>query len=121
MTPERLAEIRDLYSDALEGFECCGKHVIEAFGETLAEVDRLRRWKSGATEVLAEWENVWAAADEPGRLGESKAKATAAEVDRLLAQVKAVRQLATVAQQERVPVPADLILDRLASGDDRDD
>ena len=60
-----------------------------------------------------------ASAARPGQLG--RLEQIAAEIDRLLAQVKAVRQLATVAQQERVPVPADLILDRLASGDDRDD
>lgn len=36
-----------------------------------------------------------------------------AEVERLRRQVAGVRQLATVAQQEQVPVPADLIFDKL--------
>lgn len=39
----------------------------------------------------------------------------ASEVKRLRARVAAVQQLATVARQEHLPVPADLILDRLAS------
>ncbi len=74
MTPERLAEIRELHTDATEGFECCGRHVIEAFSELLAEVDRLH------------------------------------------AQLAAVRQLVAVCQQENVPLPPTLVLDRL--GDD---
>ena len=51
------------------------------------EIDRLRQWKSEASEVLTEWEKVWQASGEPGQLGESKAQATGAEVDRLRAQV----------------------------------
>lgn len=90
MTPERLAEIRSRLD----------------VDDLLAEVDRLLRWKSEATEVLNAWEKVWVAAGEPGRPGESKAKATAAEVDRLRdrlrAQVTAVESLA-----EKIEATAD--------------
>lgn len=41
--------------------------------EALAELDRLRAWKTEALEVLNAWERVWEAAGKPGRLGSSKA------------------------------------------------
>lgn len=44
---------------------------------------RLLRWKAEAMEVLAEWERVYAALGNPGRLGESKAAAALAEVEDL--------------------------------------
>lgn len=40
------------------------------------EVARLHQWKREAMAVLGEWERCWEAAGEPGRLGDSKAKAT---------------------------------------------
>ena len=86
MTPERLAEIR---AASGEGSADWSDPITDA-RDLLAEVDQLLRWKSEATEVLNAWENVWVAAGEPGRLGESKAKATAAEVERLQAQVAAL-------------------------------
>lgn len=39
------------------------------------EIERLRQWKNEAMVVLAEWDLVWIAAGEPGRLGGSKARA----------------------------------------------
>jgi hypothetical protein len=52
--------------------------------EMLDELDRLRRWKAEATAVITEWEAVWEAAGRPGRLGESKARATRDEINRRL-------------------------------------
>jgi hypothetical protein len=49
------------------------------------EIDRLRRWKAEAMAVLGDWEKVYEALGRPGQLGESKAKASEAEVLRLLA------------------------------------
>lgn len=40
----------------------------------LDEIDRLRRWKAEATQVIDEWDRVWDAAGRPGPLGETKAE-----------------------------------------------
>lgn len=40
------------------------------------ELGRLHQWKREAMQVIADWEQCWHAAGEPGRLGESKAAAT---------------------------------------------
>lgn len=53
---------------------------------TRSEVQRLRQWKREALIVLRDWLAVWDAAGRPGELGESLAKATAAEVRRLRAE-----------------------------------
>jgi hypothetical protein len=39
------------------------------------EIDRLRRWKAEAMQVLDHWETVWETAGRPGPLGYSKAAA----------------------------------------------
>lgn len=52
-----------------------------------SEVTRLRRWKAEASAVLSGWERVYDALGKPGPLGESKAKASEAEVLRLLSRV----------------------------------
>jgi hypothetical protein len=39
------------------------------------ELEQLRRWKAEAMIVLAKWEQVWEAAGQPGRIGDSKADA----------------------------------------------
>lgn len=44
----------------------------QALTELLAEVDRLRRWKAEAMQVLEGWEVVYDALGRPGGLGESK-------------------------------------------------
>lgn len=54
-----------------------------------AENERLRRWKAEATEVIAEWEKVHEALGRPGRLGQSKAAASEAEVLSLQAKLHA--------------------------------
>lgn len=49
-------------------------------GQALDEIDRLRRWKAEAEEVLAEWDEVWEEAGRPGPLGGSKAQNTLAVI-----------------------------------------
>lgn len=51
------------------------------------EATNLRRWKAEATEVLSNWDKVFEALGRPGRLGESQAAASLAEVQRLTAGV----------------------------------
>lgn len=41
--------------------------------DALVEIDRLRRWKDEACQVLDAWESVWNAAGRPGHPGQSKA------------------------------------------------
>lgn len=40
------------------------------------EIEALRQWKREATEVIAAWDDVWAALGCPGQLGESKAQSS---------------------------------------------
>lgn len=49
---------------------------------------RLRSWKAEAMEVLSDWDKVFDALGQPGRLGESKAAASLAEVQRLVPSVE---------------------------------
>jgi len=51
------------------------------FGDAAAEIERLRRWKAKATEVLKQWDTV--ADMVPARLGDKKSDAVAAEIERL--------------------------------------
>lgn len=44
------------------------------------EQQRIARWKDEAMIILREWEDVWTALGSPGRLGESKARATLAAI-----------------------------------------
>ena len=46
------------------------------------ELARLRRWKAEAIAVLDQWERLHIALGSPGRLGESKAVASLAEIQR---------------------------------------
>ena len=48
-----------------------------SYAELADDREALLAWKAEAMEVLGEWEQVWEAAGQPGRLGESKAKAVA--------------------------------------------
>lgn len=51
--------------------------------DLLAVIDRLERWKAEGMTVLGDWERVYEAAGSPGTLGESKAAAVLALVQRL--------------------------------------
>lgn len=53
----------------------------------LNEIDRLRRWKAEATEVLARWDAVWEHAGCPGRLGQDRSEAVREQIDRLRAEI----------------------------------
>lgn len=55
---------------------------LKDFGK---ELNKLRRWKAEATEVIERWEEVWEAAGRPGELGSSKPKALLAWVEDLQA------------------------------------
>lgn len=80
-----------------------------------AELAQLRRWKAEAIDVIAQWETAWEAAGRPGRLGESKAAATAREIKRLRFEVGAWRNgVADVVEplgydREAACGPADLL------------
>jgi len=53
--------------------------------ELVREIQRLKRWKAEALQVLNQWDEAWQAAGCPGQLGESIPMATAAEISRLRA------------------------------------
>lgn len=50
-------------------------HLLTEHRAAVAEIERLRRWKAEATEVIVAWDDVWVALGRPGALGESKAVA----------------------------------------------
>jgi hypothetical protein len=80
----------------------CGHHqnlldmAVEQRDEARVEVERLTRWKSEATIVLAAWDAVYDGLGQPGRLGQSKADAVLAEVERRQATIQRVRELPRV-------------------------
>jgi hypothetical protein len=93
VTPERLAEIRRIIGT----FVCMyrpGPTIADAYLELLAAVKRLTRWKAEALIVLTEWDRVHVAAGSPEKLGESRATATLAAVDRLTAERDEARSVA---------------------------
>lgn len=49
------------------------QHPVTVAQEAADEIERLRKWKAEATEVIRSWEDVWVALGRPGELGESKA------------------------------------------------
>lgn len=51
----------------------------------VTEVERLRQWQREAIIVSDQWDKVYEAAGKPGKLGDSMAMATKAEVERLRA------------------------------------
>lgn len=87
LNDERLAELRALQQKRIEGRG--GVPEVKDLLKALDELDRLRRWKAEAVEVLASWEQTWEAAGMPGTLGMSKAEAVRAEVERLRRQLDA--------------------------------
>ena len=52
------------------------------------EVEPLEQWKESAIKVMGEWDEVWKALGNPGKLGSSMAAASLAEVERLRALVQ---------------------------------
>lgn len=61
--------------------DCC-----ENGWDAADEIERLRSWKAQASTVLDGWEVAWHAAGHPGKLGESKHRATVREIKRLRAE-----------------------------------
>lgn len=59
-----------------------GTHVL------YSEVEPLEGWKESAMEILGEWDQVHLALGQPGKLGESMAAASLAEVQKLRALVQ---------------------------------
>lgn len=64
-----------------------------------AEIERLRRWKTEATTVLAEWDAVWECAGK-GTLGESKQRNVVAELGRLDDEIERLRAALALAVGE---------------------
>lgn len=60
------------------------------------EIKRLRRWKTEATTVLAEWDAVWECAGK-GTLGESKQRGVVAELGRLDDEIERLRAALAIA------------------------
>jgi hypothetical protein len=58
------------------------------------EVEPLEAWKESAIKVMGEWDKVWTALGNPGKLGESTAAASLAEVKRLRALVQVLLDIA---------------------------
>jgi len=65
---------------------------VNALPVLMDEVQRLRRWKSEALEVLKGWEGVHEALDHPGELGQMKYKASVAAVHALTADRDRLRE-----------------------------
>lgn len=74
--------------------------------EAADEIERLREWKAEATVVLGRWTAAWVAAGRPGALGESIAKATADEIERLQAIGDRMADAATRQQWSTLDVAA---------------
>ena len=79
-------QLRDLHH-----FRYPGDETPTVYSEAADEIDRLRRWKREATEVIERWDKVFDALGRPGRLGELKSVAAKSEVERLRAEVHALR------------------------------
>lgn len=55
--------------------------------ELLARIAELEAWKDSASSVLAQWDETWRAAGEPGPLGQSKAGNVRRRIDSLSGEV----------------------------------
>lgn len=87
LSDKRLAELRARQQERIEYQG--GVPEVKDLLKGLDELDRLRRWKAEAVEVLASWEQTWEAAGRPGRPGSSKAESVRTEVARLCRQLDA--------------------------------
>lgn len=65
--------------------------LIAAAPSLAAEVERLSSWKQEAIQVIASWEKIHERLGRPGRLGESKAAATLAEVEAMADRIDLLR------------------------------
>ena len=81
--------------------------LLDALQAERIEVERLRRWKAEALQVLAGWETVWEALGMPGDLGQQKSSAALAEVKRLRLNLASVSQVANDYNDEIVAAHAD--------------
>ena len=93
MTPERIAEHRAGVvhdKDCPEESGACSYDCIHNnLDEMLDEIERLRRWKAEATEVIARWEDVALLVPfDSSTLGQSKADVVKNEIARLDALVE---------------------------------
>jgi len=87
MTPEARAEVRFPLDDDAPDFD----NVLRQRGYFTAireQVEPLEGWKESAIKVLGEWDKVHEALGKPGKLGESMAAASLAEVQKLRALVQ---------------------------------
>jgi len=66
------------------------------------EVEPLEAWKESAIKVMGEWDKVWEALGNPGKLGESMAAASVAEIERLRALVQVIGDAFVLADNGRV-------------------
>ena len=73
--------------------------LVDALEAERAEVERLRRWKAEALQVLAGWEAVWEALGMPGDWGQQKSSAALAEVKQLREDFRHARQTADAIQR----------------------
>lgn len=89
MTPEKQAA--DKYPDMIYAASVAGSVALtvnlakrEGFATCIREkVEPLEEWKESAIKVMGEWDKVHEALGKPGKLGESMAAASLAEVVRL--------------------------------------
>lgn len=79
---------RDVVGDMIDAV---APLIVRELRAAADEIDRLRRWKAEATEVLTEWDAVHQALGSPGRPGQSKAAASKAEVMRLSDEIDRLR------------------------------
>lgn len=66
----------------------------QLYEDAMDEIDRLRRWRSEALDVLDEWDLVYDECGAPGPLGASKARAVLAYVRGLHSEVADLRSAA---------------------------
>ena len=97
MTPERIAELRAWRAegDPTRSTPDLAAWFLQLPGnldEMLDEIERLRRWKAEATEVIARWEDVALLVPfDSSTLGQSKADVVKNEIERLRAELAALR------------------------------
>ena len=95
MTPEERAEARwpdDIKATHLMPYsDCSANQIAKRVGCICCireQVEPLEAWKESAIKVLGEWDKVHEALGKPGKLGESMAAASLAEVQKLRALVQ---------------------------------
>jgi len=105
--------------DIVEQLEWHGTCVRNAEGlcllqQSLYEIKQLRRWKAEANWVLKQWDTV--ADMVPVRLGDLKSAAVAAEIERLRAEVTAIRAERDCAQIQAAHLAQRLVAEARLQG-----